>query len=202
MMNVAAMNKGWRHAGAAMALCLLALQPVCGYAGPWNVDALMQSLAKTKQGRATFVEKKYIAVLDRPVESSGELSYSAPDRLEKKTVKPKAESMLLVGDVLTIERGRQKHTLQLQDYPELAGFIDGIRGTLTGDRKALERTFKLMLAGDAQRWTLTLAPHDAGVAQTVHQIQVHGTHDNVRSIDILQTDGDRSSMMIERMSGQ
>ena len=44
----------------------------------------------------------------------------------------------IVSDIV-IERGRQKHTLQLQDYPELAAVIDSIRGTLAGDRKALER---------------------------------------------------------------
>lgn len=172
------------------------------WAANWDIEQLMQSLAKTRQGRATFTEKKYIAVLEKPVESSGELSYSAPDRLEKKTIKPKPETMLLEGGVLTIERGNRKHVLQLQDYPELAGFIDSIRGTLAGDRKALERSFKLQLDGNAERWTLILLPSDLRMAQTVQQIRIAGARDNVRSIDILQTDGDRSAMTIERVSVQ
>lgn len=192
---------GSRQAAAIAAACLLALSS-SALAADLTVEQLMQSLAKSGQGRASFVEKKYIAALERPVESSGELSYSAPDRLEKKTIKPKMETMLLVGDVLTIERGRKKHTLQVSDYPELAGFINGIRGTLTGDRKALERSFRLTLAGDVQRWNLTLAPHDAQIAQSVHQIQIAGSHDNVRTITILHADGDRSVMTIERMSAQ
>jgi hypothetical protein len=99
---------------------------------------------------ARFVEKKSIAILDKPVESSGELFYTAPDYLEKRTIKPKPESMILDRDTLLIERGRQKHALQLQDYPELAAFIDSIRGTLAGDRKALN-ALRMSLDGTAER---------------------------------------------------
>ncbi len=200
-MNAGAVKKALYRAAASAVLALAALPPALATA-QWDVDQLMQVLAKTPSGRASFVEKKYIAVLERPVESSGELSYSAPSRLEKKTLKPKAETLLVDGDLLVIERGQKKHRLQLQDYPEMAGFIDSIRGTLTGDRKALERSFKLTLSGDMQHWTLVLAPHDATVAQAVQQVKIAGSRDNVRSIDILQTDGDRSSMTIEQMAPQ
>ncbi|RJG07704.1 outer membrane lipoprotein carrier protein LolA [Noviherbaspirillum cavernae] len=171
-------------------------------AADWDLDRLMQSLAKTKEGRATFVEKKYLALLDRPVESSGELLYVAPDRLEKRTVKPKPESMLVEGDTLSIERGRQKHSVQMQEYPELAGFIDSIRGTLAGDRKALERSFRLKLEGQAERWTLNLWPTNAKLATNIHLVQITGSRDNVRSIEIIQTDGDRSVMTIEKVASR
>jgi outer membrane lipoprotein-sorting protein len=201
-MNAASLRPGSHRALAAIVLLLAMLQPAVSFAADWDIDQLMQSLAKTRSGRATFVEKKYISMLDRPVESSGELLYTAPDRLEKRTVKPKPEAMLVEGDVLVIERGRQKHTLRLQDYPELAGFIDSIRGTLSGDRKALERSYKLKLEGGAERWTLMLLPTDARMAATIHLIRITGDRDNVRGIEIIQTDGDRSQMTIERAASQ
>lgn len=185
------------------AIALLSvLQPAAVFAAGWDIDQLMQSLAKNKAGHATFLEKKYIALLDRPVESSGELRYTAPDRLEKRTIKPKPENMLVDGDTLVMERGRQKHTLQLQEYPELAGFIGSIRGTLSGDRKALEASFRLKLDGAADRWTLTLYPTDAKLLTSVHLIEIAGARDDVRSINIIQTDGDRSMMTIERVATQ
>jgi outer membrane lipoprotein-sorting protein len=107
------------------------------YAADWDLDQLMHGLAQTRSGHARFVEKKSIAILEQPVESSGDLLYTAPDRLEKRTLKPKLETMVVNGDNLQIERGRQKIQLQLQTYPELAAFIDSIRGTLAGDRKDL-----------------------------------------------------------------
>ena len=110
--------------------------PAISHAANWNIDQLMRDLAQTRSSHVRFAEKKFIAMLDQPVESSGELLYSAPDRLEKRTLKPRPETMLVDGGTLVIERGRKKHRLQLPDYPELAAFIDSIRGTLAGDRHA------------------------------------------------------------------
>lgn len=183
-----------------LSLCVMA--PLTSFAADWTIDQLMQSLAQAKPGRASFVEKKYLSILDRPIESSGELAYSAPDRLEKRTAKPKPETMVVEGDTLMLERGRQKHTVQLQQYPELGAFIDSIRGTLAGDRKALERAFRLKLDGPAERWTLTLWPTDAKLLTLVHLIRIAGIRDNVRSIEVIQTDGDRAVMTIERISAQ
>ncbi|MEQ1668734.1 MAG: LolA-related protein, partial [Sulfuriferula sp.] len=89
-------------------------------------------------------------------------------------LKPKAENMLVEGDNLRIERGRQKYHLQLADYPELAAFIDSIRGTLAGDRKALERSYQLNLEGTAANWTLQLVPNTARMQQVVSRIRITG----------------------------
>jgi Outer membrane lipoprotein carrier protein LolA-like len=189
-----------RCLSALVLLC--AMLPVAATGAGWDIDQLMQALAQAKPGRAAFVEKKYIAMLDRPVESSGELSYTPPDRLEKRVVRPKPERMLVEGDTLTLERGQQKHSVKLQEYPELVAFIDSIRGTLAGDRKLLERSFRLRLEGSAANWTLALTPADATVGRNVHLIRVAGVKDEVRSIEIIQTDGDRSVMSIDRIKGK
>lgn len=168
------------------------------HAAEWDIDQLMHGLAQTRSAQARFVEKKSIAILDQPVESSGELLYTAPDRLEKRTIKPKPETIVVNGDNLQIERGRQKIQLQLQTNPELAAFIDSIRGTLAGDRKALERSYQLSLEGSAQSWTLRLVPVDSKMKQVVALIRMTGVRDEIRSIHVTQVDGDSSLMLIEK----
>ncbi|ARU31059.1 acyltransferase [Sulfuriferula sp. AH1] len=185
-----------RQAFVALALTL----PALGHAADWNIDQLMRSLAQTHSGHVGFVEKKSIAMLDKPVESSGELFYSAPDHLEKRTIKPKSESMIVDGDELLIDRGRQKYRLQLQDYPELAAFLDSIRGTLAGDRKALERNYQLSLDGTAAHWTLQLLPLNEKMQKVIQRIRITGTHDQVNSIEITQADGDSSVMTITKLA--
>ncbi len=188
-----------RRLYAALALMLLTGTI---HAAALNIDQLMQGLAQIRSGHAGFVEKKYIAMLDKPVESSGELLYSAPDRLEKRTIKPKPESMILDGGTLVIERGRQKHTLQLQDYPELAAVIDSIRGTLAGDRKALERSYRLVLEGGVEQWVLQLLPVDEKMQALIKRIRITGVRYDVRSIEINRTDGDSSLMVIDKLSAR
>lgn len=185
------------HMLLASALMLVA---VISHAADWDIDQLMRSLAQTRSNHASFVEKKSIAMLDGPVESSGELFYTAPDHLEKRTLKPKAESMILDHGTLVIERGRQKHRLQLQDYPEVAAFIDSIRGTLAGDRKALERNYRLSLDGTAEHWILQLLPVDEKMQAVVKGIRIAGVRDALRSIEITQADGDSSLMLVEKLA--
>ena len=158
----------------------------------------MQSLAQQRGGKVAFSEQKYIALLDRPVESSGELVYQPPARLEKRTLKPNFESLVLDRDTLVVERGKQKYTLQLQQYPEITAIVDSIRSTLAGDLKALERQYRVDLHGDPERWTLTLLPSDTRIAAIVQRIQISGTRDELRQIEMLLADGDRSVMNIRR----
>jgi hypothetical protein len=176
-------------------VCCLGVFPAL--AAGWDIPRLMAALAANPGGRAQFVEKKYLAVLDAPIESSGELVYVAPERLERHTARPRAESMVLDGDALSLTRDGRTLNLRLRDYPEAAAFIASIRGTLAGDRAALERNFALSLSGTAARWTLTLLPSDARLASLVLRISVEGSGGQVRQVDILQADGDRSVLQIE-----
>lgn len=171
-------------------------------AAPLSIGQLMSNLAQHPQAAASFTEKKFIAILDEPVESSGELLFVAPARLEKRTLKPKSESMLLDGDTLTLQRGSRKRTLQLRDYPEVSGMIESIRATLAGDRLALERVYQLALSGNTERWTLVLTPRDAGVNAIVAQIEISGMKNEVKRVEIFQADGDRSVMQIQKTEAQ
>ncbi|MDB5880758.1 MAG: putative transrane protein [Ramlibacter sp.] len=164
----------------------------------WDLQQLMDSLAHNKSGRATFVETKRIAMLDRPIESSGELLYTAPDRLEKRTLKPKPESMIVQGSELVVDRGGRSFRVQLDAQPQLAAFIDSIRGTLAGDRKALERSYRLSLEGTQQNWVLQLVPVENRMRGVIKQIRVAGVQDQVKSVEISQADGDSSLMTIEK----
>jgi len=190
------MSRLMRPYWAAAALALVCSQ--AADAAPLSISQLMASLAQHPQGAATFSEKKFIAMLDEPVVSSGELLFIAPARLEKRTLKPRPESMVLDGDTLTLERGQRKHVMQLRDYPEVAGMIESIRATLAGDRQALERVYQLALDGNSERWTLVLTPLDPKVGAVIARIKMAGVKDEVRSVEIFQADGDRSLMTIEK----
>jgi hypothetical protein len=58
-----------------------------------KLDTVMALLAMRQHGRVEFVEQQFLAILDHPVESSGELRYDAPDHLEKRTLLPRPETL-------------------------------------------------------------------------------------------------------------
>ncbi|WP_346286257.1 LolA-related protein [Zoogloea sp.] len=173
---------------------LLATSPALA---AWDIAQLMTELARNQGGRALFTEKKYIALLDKPVISSGEMRYVAPDYLEKRTLKPRAETMILDRDQISLERGKQKFTLRLREQPEVLAFVASIRGTLSGDRAALEQNYALFLSGNRDNWTLNLSPSNPRIAELVTRITIGGSRQQVRSVEYLQADGDRAVMSIE-----
>ncbi len=187
-------------ARAILAVFLLGLC-LSAQAAQFTIGQLMDLLANATHGSATFTEKKYISILDQPVESSGELLFVPPGRLEKRTLKPKVETLVLDGDVLTVERQLQRHVLQLRDYPEVAAMIESIRATLAGDRTALEGVYRLSLEGSRERWTLVLTPLDTRVGSVIARIRMEGRLGEVRTVEILQADGDRSVMSVQKGVG-
>jgi hypothetical protein len=161
-----------------------------------DLDQVLAMLAMRQHGRVEFIEQQFLAVLSHPIESSGELRYDAPDRLEKRTLKPRAETLLLSGEVLTVERAHSRRVMDLHAYPQVLPFIESIRATLAGDRKALERLFRLDFAGSVSRWTLTLVPLESKVKQSVSQVRIEGAQDQLLKVEIRQADGDRSLMTL------
>lgn len=173
-----------------------ALSSCNSIAGASELDEVMGLLATRQHGRVEFVEQQFLHILDHPIESSGELRYDAPDRLEKRTLKPHAETLLLAGGVLTVERARGRRVLDLRAYPQIQPFVESIRATLAGDRTSLERLFHLDFAGSLARWTLTLVPLDSNVKRAVAHVRIDGMRDQLLKVEIRQPDGDRSLMTL------
>ncbi len=149
-----------------------------------------------RHGRVEFVEQKFLAVLDHPIESSGELRYDAPDHLEKRTLLPRPENLVLAEGVMTVERRGRRQAMDLHRYPQILPFIESIRATLAGDRGELEKVFHVEFSGSVRRWSLILVPLDPQLARSVKQVEIDGSADQLLRVEIRQRDGDRSLMTL------
>lgn len=183
-----------RLANVLAGLLLLSHSPC--FAADARLRQLMSLLGQRRHGQVSFVETDYLAILDRPLKSSGVLVYDAPDRLEKRTLRPKRESLVLQGDELTARRGHRTYHMQLSAYPQVAPLVDAVRDTLAGNEAGLQRVFRVSLAGPLTDWKLRLVPLEPALAHKVSRIEISGTRDEIRSVEILQVDGDRSVMTL------
>lgn len=192
---------GWAPAVLlSVALATCAPPVLASAAAGWGVEQLMQALGEVKSSNARFVERKHMAILSAPLETSGALVYIAPDRLEKHTQTPWRESLLLERDQLTIENPERNHrrTVVLQDYPVIWAFVESIRSTLAGDLATLNRFYEVKLAGGESQWRLTLRPRDPQMEEVVSEIRLSGSRNRVNAIEIIETNGDRSVMTVTR----
>jgi outer membrane lipoprotein-sorting protein len=176
--------------GAAM------LPRLAGAQATFDLAPLMQLLAQVKAGDATFTEKRSVKMLERTLESSGKLSFEAPDTFVRETLKPRQERLAVVGNMVTMSLGQRSRTVPLDSVPEAAVIVEAIRGTLTGNREAIERNFAATVTGDAARWSLELVPRVPRLRELVLSVRVSGQLSVVREVVVAMSDGDRSVMSI------
>lgn len=188
------MISGRKGIAAALALACAGL----AQARDWGLPRLMEELRAVPVAEADFVERKYLAVLKAPLEVSGTLAYRAPGRLEKRTLQPKGESLIVDGDTLIIEDASdgRKHSYALQRQPVIRGFVEGIRSTLAGDLQTLKRFYDVSLEGSDADWRLRLRPNEPAMRDAVEEILIGGQGPTVCSVETRNAGGDRSVMTI------
>ncbi|MDQ0038303.1 outer membrane lipoprotein-sorting protein [Variovorax boronicumulans] len=180
-------------------LCKVLVLAVAFCAAPaWAFDLpeLMGLLAKQKSGEARFTEQRFVHGLEGPLDASGTLSFEAPDKLVRRTLSPRTETMAVDGNTLTLSRGGRNRTLALDSMPELLGLVEAMRGTLSGDGATLQRYFKSTVTGAPSKWTLDLTPMDSRLAAQVRSIRISGRASDVLGLEMEFIGGDRSVMTI------
>jgi Outer membrane lipoprotein carrier protein LolA-like len=206
------MNKLFSLPSVSVFFCLALILP-CASAQPTNAQArqevaaeqvllneVMGKLANVKVAKAEFTETRYLKLLVAPVQSTGILTYTAPDKFEKLTLKPVEEKMTIAKHLVTLEepsKGR-KNTITPNSFPALSALIDALRGALSGNANLLAETFKLKIEGNLGQWKLTLVPKESVQYGYIHKITVSGKQDTIDVMEVLQADGDRSVLSMKR----
>jgi outer membrane lipoprotein-sorting protein len=163
----------------------------------WKLPQLMASLQQVQAAKASFVERKFMRILREPLQSSGQLVYVRPDKLQKDTILPKPERLTVEGGQLTIEQqGDKTRQLALQDFPQIWAFVESIRATLAGDLPTLTHFYDVSLQGRRENWTLQLVPKDNKTRALVSMIRISGDNETIRNVKTEEADGDFTSMTI------
>ncbi len=105
----------WAAAGL---LGLSALVPAS--AAGFDLQALTALLAQRTSAEARFTEERFVSGFDNPLQASGVLSFSAPDRFVRQTLEPQAESMAVEGNTVTLKRGTRSRQMAMDAVPEWA----------------------------------------------------------------------------------
>ncbi len=166
-------------------------------ADTFDLTALAALLAQRKSGQARFEEQRLVSGIEGPLFSSGTLSFTAPDGFARHTLQPRAESMVVQGNIITLKRGGRSRQMTLDAVPELSTLVAALRGTLTGDAVALRKHFDTKVAGSAQGWKLTLVPRERTLSAQVREVVIEGQRGDLRVVSLWLAGGDSSRMTIE-----
>lgn len=173
--------------------------PLAALAEPWGLPQLLDSMAQVPAQQVRFTEKKTLALLKAPLESSGTLAYRRPSFIEKHVLSPQDETLTVEGDNLTWKNNttQQKRGVRLQNNLLVWAFVESMRATLAGDMKTLQRFYETRLEGTQARWVLYLTPADEAMRRSVQLMRIEGAGNRMMMVDVLEAGGDRSVMVIK-----
>ena len=184
--------------GARSLVAALLLGPGLCLAQSWDLDVLMREMAAVPASRTRFVETRHLALLSRPLELKGSLTYERPNRLAKHVEAPFDELLTVNGEALSLvnkTKGEQRF-LSLREQPALRALVESVRATLAGDRPQLERHYRVQFSGARDAWRLHLVPRDAQLRGYVESVTLTGAAARLQRIEALESSGDRSVMTI------
>jgi len=160
---------------------------------PATLEELMQRMSTTAGVVATFEERKYLALLEAPVESRGRLAFLPPGCLAWNVRSPGESSLLIEGPSVRFRDETSPEPLDLSDNPVARYFVDGFMVLFNGDLEAMRKQYTLDFRsrGD-EGWRLALTPRSARVRSLIASIVLTGRGGPADRMEIREADGDRT----------
>lgn len=205
-----------RRVGAVLGVVVTAL--LCGGANgsppdaqtaPTTFEALLELYAAMPGLEASFVEEKALALLIEPLRSRGRLYFDPPDTLLRRVEAPRSSEILVTGNTVRIREGGVEQQIDLESRPEARPLVESMLWLFAGNRAALEEVYAIDYRVESQApeaaetsrdagaaWTLELEPRSPPLDLLIRSLRVHGEGRATRSLELLETSGDRTSTRI------
>ena len=162
----------------------------------FSLAELMDGMAATSGVIADFREQKQIALLEKPLESSGTLYFVPPSRLARFTSKPEPSALIINGEELRFQQG-DREKFDMTGYPMARVFIDNFIVLFNGDLPKLQDLYHTNFSAEGETWTLILEPRRSPLRGLVKEISLRGNRDGIREMVMQNQDGDRTSTTLD-----
>ena len=160
---------------------------------------LMDRMAATSGVIADFREQKQIALLEKPLESSGQIYFAPPNRLARFTLEPNPSVLIIDGEKLRFQQGTSEK-FDLSGNPMARTFIDNFIVLFNGDLSKLQDLYYTNFSAEGNRWSLILEPRRSPLRGIVKEIALRGNQQGIREIVMQNWDGDRTSTTFDVIS--
>lgn len=180
-----------------MAIVILPCQAAEPPAQGVNADWIVARLARPLPSRTPFIELRGSALLKAPLRIQGEYRRPEDGVLVRAVTSPYVEQSTIARGQVRISRdGGATRSFALSKAPALIVLQNGFGALLAGDAARLREHFRIDSQGTRHHWTLALTPRDAGLAEQVGRITLHGRGSELRCIRMQRPDGDAQRTLL------
>ena len=174
---------------------LISRDPVRGPA----IDPVFAHLKLDRLG-CKFSEEKHVALLARPLRSTGTIYFDRKRGIARTTLTPKLQQVLLTPTMLRIRKGDRTEEIPLDKSKDLKAFALIFPTLLRGERAELERTFEIGLHGkDTDWWALTFTPKTESLRKLVRSVVVFGRKGDLVSLQVAEASGDTTETRLSNI---
>lgn len=166
----------------------------------FGLEELMESMAATSGVIAKFREQKQLALLARPLESSGMLYFIPPNRLVRLTLEPEPSALIIDGEKLRFQQG-DREKFDLSGNPMARIFIDNFIVLFNGDLQSLQDLYHTRFSAEGEDWRLILEPRKSPIRGIVREISMRGDRTGIREMVMQNRDGDRTTTVLDVIEG-
>ena len=169
----------------------------------WDVSRLMHQFSRVVHAKLVFKETRRSAFVMTDLVTEGHIEYRQPDYIEKNTVSPIVEKVVIDGDSMSIEKkgqvGKRDDMVHIQKYrvkshPVLTITVESLRAILVGDIDRLNEGFEIKLDGSRTDWKLDLTPKTPDILNYFKQVLLYGSDARIHKVVSIQADGDQSTV--------
>jgi hypothetical protein len=138
-----------------------------------------------------FSEEKHIALLARPLRSSGAIAFDRARGIARTTESPHPEQVVVTRASIIIRNAGHTEDIPLDKTRDLRAFALIFPTLLRGERAELERSFDVGLYGSAAGWwALAFAPRADSLRALVRRVVVIGRGGALVALQIAEASGD------------
>ncbi len=163
-----------------------------------ELDFLLLQMSGTPGVVAEFHERKFLRLLDAPLESEGTLYFQPPDRLARVTKLPARTRLVLDGGRMRFSDEAGASDVALADNPVARVFAENMVAIFRGDRAELEKRYRLEFHAEGERWQLSLSPRGAPLDRVIASIKLTGAGRVLRELDVVEIDGDSTQTVFDK----
>jgi len=167
-------------------------------AAPLDLAGLLAQMSGTTGIVAEFRERKFLRLLNEPLESQGTLYYQPPDRLARVTTAPAKSKLVLDGPRMRFTDDAGSSDVALGDNPIARVFAENMVAIFRGDRAELDEKYRMEFHAEGERWKLLLTPKGAPLDRAIASISLSGAGRVLRQLDVVEKDGDSTSTTFEK----
>lgn len=141
-----------------------------------------------------FSEEKRVALLARPLKSTGTIYFARDKGIARTVITPRAQQVVLTKTTLKIRTEKKTEEIPLDKSKDLKAFALIFPTLLRGERAELEKSFEIAMYGSEKDWwALQFSPKTDSLKKLVKRVVVYGKKLDAHSLQVVEANGDTTN---------